>query len=102
MVGKLSKIERKQENNHHLVQKLEKNKFNVSMKENIVRMNVCKHRALHALFLNLTTPKEQFKYMWELCKSILSDKAKEILEEFLSLDDHDFYIEWLRKWKKKV
>ena len=107
-MGKKSKSDRKayrdlkgKENKHHLVQKIEKKKFNISMKENIIMLNMFKHRALHALFLNLTTPKEQFAFMWELCKNILSKEAKELLQVFLDLDDHDFYIEWLRKWKKK-
>jgi len=94
--------ENKRENNHHLVQKIEKKKFNISMPENIHRMNEFRHRALHALFLNLTTPKQQFEFMSELCKNILSDEAKELLQNFLDLDDYDFYIQWLRKWKKKT
>lgn len=84
-----------QENNHHLIWKSLVNEYRIDMKENQVRMNIERHNALHKLFWCLLTPKEQLKELSHLYDSVLSDTAKQLFKELLSLNDKEFYIDWI-------
>jgi hypothetical protein len=86
---------RPQENNHHLIWKSLVNEYRIDMKENQVRMNIERHNALHKLFWCLLTPKEQLKELNYLYDSVLSDTARELFRELLSLSDKEFYIDWM-------
>lgn len=83
-------------NRHHLIWKSLADEYNVHVPENIIRMNVCRHDALHALFGVLLTPKEQLMELRSLYDSVLSNIAKQLFDELLSLDD-DIYINSVRK-----
>lgn len=80
------------ENRHHLLAQDLRDEYNVNVPENIVMMNVRRHEALHKLFWALHTPKEQILEMKHLYSSVLSNTAKQILNELLSLPDEQFYI----------
>lgn len=86
---------RPQENNHHLIGKSLVNEYRIDMKENIIRMNIERHNALHKLFWCLLTPKEQLKELSYLYESVLSDTARDLFTELLALSDKEFYIEWI-------
>lgn len=88
------------ENTHHLIWQSLVGEYNVHIDENRVRMNMCRHNALHALFWVLLTPKEQLMELRQLYNTILSDTAKQLFDELLSLWDN-IYIDKAVKWKKK-
>lgn len=83
-------------NRHHLIWKSLKEEYNVFVPENVLRMNVRRHDALHALFGVLLTPKEQLMELRSIYDTILSDTAKQLFDELLSLND-DLYIDDVRK-----
>lgn len=104
-MSKRTRVQRKEylnkENNHHLIQRVERNSFNVDIPENVTKMKEYKHNALHDLFQNLTHPKLQFQYLGNLCEPVMSGTAKSLVNTLTSLSDHDFYIPWLKRWKKE-
>ena len=85
-----------QTNRHHLIWKSLVDEYNVHIPENKIRMDVCRHNALHALFWMLLTPKEQLMEFRALYDRILSNTAKELFDELLALDDN-LYIDKVRK-----
>lgn len=91
----------KQENRHHLVSQCMKDQYNVGMEENILKMLKYKHDCLHALFGCLHTPKDQLKEMYNIYEPVLSETAKQLFQTLLNVSEYDFYIEWLKRWKKK-
>ena len=78
-------------NKHHLIQKAEREFYNIHDPRNIKRMYIVQHNALHALFHNLTTPKDQLEKLRELFDPILSDQAREIYDILLQLPIKEFY-----------
>lgn len=88
---------RPQTNNHHLLWHSLANEYNVSMQENMVRMNIERHNALHKLFWCLLTPKEQMMELRALYDWVLSSTAKQLFSELLALSDKEFYIDWMVK-----
>lgn len=84
-------------NKHHILGKSLVREYNVNIKENIHRMSVEKHNALHKLFWCLLTPKEQMREMYYIYESVLSNTAKELFDELVQLDDKDFYLSDLVK-----
>ena len=61
-----------------------------------------RHRWLNALFQCLQSPHEQLGYLKQMYDSVLSDTAKQLLEELLELKEWEFYAEWLvKKWALK-
>ena len=62
-----------------------------SNRRNITTMVHKQHVALHQLFRNLTTPKEQLLMIKELYNTVLSDHAKELFETLTNINDKDFY-----------
>lgn len=86
-------------NRHHKIGRCERNNYNVHIPENIVRMDERQHNALHQLFRNLSTPRDQLQHLKELYGDILSHHAQDLLEELLSLSDKHFYNSKAIKWK---
>ena len=80
-----------------MIQRCEKEDYNVHDARNISVMDHRRHVALHQLFYNLTTPKDQLDYLRELFNDILSQEAKEIFEELTWLSDKLFYAKGLVK-----
>jgi len=70
------------------------------MPENILTMQMIKHNALHSLFGMLLAPQEQLWELRLLYNNILSDHAKELFDELLSLDKKDFYIDGIVRKRK--
>lgn len=88
-------------NRHHLLWVSNREQYNVHTPENIILMERHRHDALHALYGVLNTPKEQMKEARCLYDTILSDTAKQLFDQLLSLSDSDFYISSvLKKWRK--
>ena len=92
---------RPQENVHHLVSQCLRPEYNVDIEQNKLKMNIKRHDALHALYNCLHTPKEQLLESYYLYENVLSHTAKKLFRELLRLEDKDFYIPELIKWKKK-
>lgn len=86
-------------NRHHLIGKSLKDEYNVFIPENVIRMNVHRHEALHNLFWALLTPKEQLMELRKTYDTILSDTAKQLFDELLNLND-DIYIDKANKHGK--
>lgn len=95
------------ENVHHLIWKHCQDQYKVEAECNKIKMNMCRHNALHALFWMLLTPKEQLLELRHLYDTVLNDTARELFDELLALDDIDFYQRDVlknkflhHKWKK--
>ena len=86
-----------QTSRHHIIGKSLHQEFKVHLPENVLTMNKCRHNALHALFGMLLEPREQLRELKCLYDTILSDHAKELLDELLSLDKDEFYIKKIVK-----
>lgn len=82
---------------HHLIQRCEKEKYNVHDQRNIKVMKHIQHVALHSLFHNLTSPKEQLAFLKDLYINVLSDETKAIFETLINCSDKDFYAKWIVK-----
>ena len=78
-------------NRHHMLQKCEKELYNIHDPRNIVVMDMVQHTALHQLFRCLTTPKDQLEKLRDMFAPILSPLAQNIFEELLKLSDEQFY-----------
>lgn len=72
------------------------------MDNNKIRINMNRHNALHALFWVLLTPKEQLMELKHLYDWVLSDTAKQLFNELISLNDKDFYTKNVLRWKKNL
>lgn len=88
------------ENNHHIISKCKRDKYNVYDERNMKRMLVIQHNAIHQLFHELHTPKEQLHKLRELYETVLSQKAKELFDVLLNMADKEFYDVWLVKWNQ--
>ena len=94
-------MKNKPTNTHHIIWKALRNEFNIDKKENKIIIQVSRHNALHSLFWCLLAPKEQLRELYYIYESVLSDTSKQLFEELINMDDYDFYLEWLKKWKKQ-
>lgn len=88
-------------NRHHIIWQAEKALFNVFDERNVIRMEMNQHNALHALFKTLLTPKDQLEFLQQLFEPVLSKKAFSLLSVLCSMEDRDFYDDWLVKWYPK-
>lgn len=88
---------------HHIIGRMNQHKYNVRAKENLIRIPRRKHVALNSFFGDKQNPREQFKEVYELTKSVLSEWVRRELYTLLyEADDELFYIpEVLKTWKKK-
>ena len=64
---------------------------------NKIAMLISQHRGLNALFWDNQCPQEQLEFLRDLYDSVLSDTAKSIYDELLSLDKKEFYAKGLVK-----
>lgn len=86
---------RQKKTRHHVVPKSrEREGFNVHDKRNIKLLKQGVHDALHRLFSNLT-PDEQLEFWYSVNEQVLSEYVKGELMEILSLQDKDFYKDWV-------
>ena len=88
-------------NVHHLTSQCLRDEYNVDIEQNKLRMNIKRHDALHALFNCLHTPKEQLKELYYIYENVLNKTARDLFRELLKLEDDEFYIPELLKWKRK-
>lgn len=88
-------------NIHHIISRKKQNKFNVKDERNLIRMRVNKHIALNQLFNDKQTPKEQLKVMYDIWKTTLDPEVQQTIEQLISMEDSEFYLDDLVKWKKK-
>jgi hypothetical protein len=58
---------------HHILGKKYAYKYNVKAKENLIRIPRRKHVALNSFFGDKQNPRDQFKEVYELTKSVLSE-----------------------------
>ena len=88
---------------HHIIWKCNQYKYNVKAKENLIRIPRRKHVALNQFFGDKQNPRDQFKEVYEITKSVLSEWVRRELYTLLyEADDELFYIpEVLKTWKKK-
>lgn len=88
---------------HHIIGKCNQYKYNVKAKENLIRIPRRKHVALNQFFGDKQNPRDQFKEVYEITKSVLSEWVRRELYTLLyEADDELFYIpEVLKTWKKK-
>lgn len=93
---------------HHIIQKRVRDRYNVFDERNTMKIKVIQHRGLHALFENFYTPKWQIQQMRDLYKNVLSDNVLNMIDYILSLPVSERYQEWIvkksllyneRKWK---
>lgn len=96
-------IDKTESDIHHIISRKLINKYNVRAKENLIRIPRRKHVALNQFFGDKQNPREQFKEVYELTKSVLSEWVRRELYTLLyEADDELFYIpEVLKTWKKK-
>lgn len=89
-------------NLHHIIGQVNRDNFNVDLPINKIIVEVTKHNALNCLMNCSQDPKWQLRVMVEKRRgNVLSDTAKELLDELLSLPDTEFYLPDLVKKKKK-
>lgn len=87
---------------HHLLGQKYKNKYNVNVEQNKVRIPRRKHVALNQFFQDKQSPREQLIEVFNLVKPVLSPWVRNELYTILELTDDDmFYIPEVLKWKKK-
>jgi hypothetical protein len=58
---------------HHIIGKCNQYKYNVRAKENLIRIPRRKHVALNQFFGDKQNPRDQFKEVYEITKSVLSE-----------------------------
>lgn len=80
-----------EQSKHHLIQRCEKNDYNVHDKRNVKKMIHKQHVALHQLFRNLTTPKDQLVYLRDLYDTVLSPYTKQLFDDLINMPEDFFY-----------
>jgi hypothetical protein len=65
-------------------------------------INMIKHQCINDLFWNLQSPHEQFRFMWEIWKPVLSRGVNMAIYDILNLPRDLFYKEELIKWKDRT
>lgn len=78
---------------HHILWQMNKDKYNVKAKENIVRIPRREHIALNNYFGKIQEARGQLIKVFELVKPVLSPWVREVLDTVLfKTDDEMFYI----------
>lgn len=92
----------KWQNLHHKIWQCNRQRANINDDRNKMIIDKSRHNWLNALFQCLQSPHEQLWYLRGMYDSVLSDTAKQLFDELLSLKEWDFYAEWLvKKWALK-
>ena len=92
-------IDKTAENIHHILWKgwWHNREYNVNIPENKLKINAIRHQCINDLFWALQTPHEQLRFMYDIRKSILSERTKKDILDILSREKTDFYIDDLYK-----
>lgn len=97
---KLRRIADKYETNtHHIIGKKHKNEYQVENPINKMTIDKIKHDCINDLFKTLQSPHEQFRFMWELWRPVLSEWVNRAIYDILNLPRDLFYKKELIKWK---
>jgi hypothetical protein len=89
-------------NTHHIIGKCCKRWAYVNDVRNKITILISQHRWLNALFNTRQSPIEQLAYLRELYETVLSDTAKQLFDELISLKEREFYDNGLvKKWALK-
>lgn len=92
----------KEYNLHHKIWKCNRKRANINDERNKIVIRKVRHEWLNSLFQCLQSPHEQLEYLRDMYDSILSNTAKNLFDSLLSLNEYDFYAEWLvKKWALK-
>lgn len=87
---------------HHILGQRYRNKYNVNIPENKVKILRKDHVDYNNFVKDKQNPREAMQKMYEMCKQVLSPWVRGILDTVLYKTDDDlFYIPELLKWKKK-
>jgi hypothetical protein len=90
------------ENIHHIIWKCNKQDYKVEDPINKMTINAVKHQCINDLFRTLQSPHEQFRFMWEIRKPVLSAWVNRAIYDILTLPRDMFYKEQLIKWKDRT
>jgi len=95
-------IDKNEEDIHHIISRKERNKFNVNIERNLLKIKRRTHDALNRLFgWNNQNPKKQLEFMYEIWKDALSPWVRQELYVLFTLPDEMFYHKDLLKWEHK-
>lgn len=85
-------------NKHHIIPSSRKDEwFNTSHPDNIIRIKVQVHNAIHTLFSN-ETPQEQLMTLAKINRKVYSPKTRKYIEKMFGFGAEDFYQDHLL-WK---
>lgn len=86
---------------HHIMGQCNRNKYNVNIKQNKIRIPRLEHINYNNFVRDKQNPRQAIAKMYEMCKQVLREDIRDIFEELLyHTDDENFYIPELLKWKK--
>ena len=85
----------RQVDTHHIIPK-SRSDFNVHHPSNLIRLEHDWHFAWHRVFWN-TTPQEQLAVWLDVNNTVISPKARQLLDELINMDEHEFYAHWCVK-----
>lgn len=86
---------------HHILGQKYKNKYNVNAPENKIRIPRWEHVNYNNFVRDKQNPREAIAKLYELCKQVLRPDIRDVFEELLyHIDDDNFYIPEVLKWKK--
>lgn len=95
-------IERTATDLHHIMWQCYRNKYNVNIDQNKIRIPRKDHIDYNNFVKNKQNPREAMQKLYEMCKQVLRPDIRDVFEELLyNTDDEMFYIPELLKWKKK-
>ena len=87
---------------HHLIPKSRKDEgFNVQADINKGEWYINKHRALHALFVNML-PHEQIEHLLEINSDVIREDVKQEILEVLSKPHSEIYVDEVLKAKNET
>lgn len=87
---------------HHVMGRKYRNKYNVNIDQNKIRISRRDHVDYNNFVKDKQNPRLAIQKLYEMCKSVLRPDIRDIFEELLyNTDDEHFYIPELLKWKKK-
>ena len=78
---------KKHYDNHHIVPR---SRQGTNVYNNVVNLDVRKHRALHMLFDN-KDPREQLERIIDLASTALTDEAKSDVFQLLNIRDYSYW-----------
>lgn len=97
----MSKKHWREKNLHHIIWQKNRRDFNVDLQTNKIIVDKIKHEALNTLMIENQDPQSQLSVMKEeRWNNVLSDVAKQLLEELICMDRNEFYKKWLVKKKR--